>query len=194
MSEAKWWVVAYGILLVAVTQLSACGGGSSATEYFKTVTVSVNATNIGAADVNKLIDTNNDGIKDSNSIPPADSTTVTISTAANTAYAATPSRIQLKSVNITFIPVSSVAPGVLPPAIDPINLVMSDVISPNTSLAKTIEVVTQAIKIRNSGLIVSGDIYTYNVVLTFSAEEVETNTSGSFSTTITVNMADYADE
>lgn len=200
MLNNGWRVIYLGIAMLSVTMISSCGGSSGGAADLNTVSVTATSasTNIDG-DVAKvtLIDTNNDGIMDSYtySIPPRDTDIVTIKSIINTTNSSNSSNIRVESVAVTYVRKSLTANSgatvpIIPTRVDPIGVI----ITAGGSADIPVTVVTQEIKdLYAPTLIASGDIYAYDVNLTFNVVEVSTGKTGTVNTSLVVRIANFAD-
>lgn len=200
MLNSKWRLIYLGIAMLSVTMICSCGGSSGGAADLNTVSVTATSasTNIDG-DVAKVtpIDTNGDGIMDSYtySIPPRDTDTVNIKSIINTNNGSNSSSIRVESVAVTYVRKTLTANSgttvpVIPTRVDPIGVI----ITAGGSADIPVTVVTQEIKdLYASTLIVSGDIYAYDVNLTFNIVEVSTGKTGTVNTSLVVRIANFAD-
>lgn len=194
-------MICLAVLMVFVALLSGCGGSSGGAADLNTVSVTATSasTNIDGDVASNVtpIDTNGDGIMDSNtySIPPRDTDTVTIKSIVNTSNTSNSSSIRVESVVVTYVRKSLTANSgaavpIIPTRVD----LLGQVIPAGGSADIPVTVVTQEIKeLYAPTLIASGDIYAYDVTLTFNIVEVSTGKTGTVNTSLVVRIANFAD-
>lgn len=202
MLKNRLQLLCFGMVMVFVTMLSGCGGSSGGAADLNTVSVTATSvsTNIDGDVASNVtpVDTNGDGIMDSltYSIPARDTDTVTVKSIVNTSGGSTSSNIRVESVAVTYVRKSLTANSgatvpIIPVRVDPVGVI----ISAGGSADIPITVVTQEIKsFYADTLIASGDIYAYDVTLTFNITEVSTGKTGTVSTALVVRIANFADD
>lgn len=201
MLKSRPRFVCLGILALSVAMLSGCGGSNGGAADLNTVSVTATSasTNIDGDVASSVthVDTNGDGILDSYTytIPPRDTDLVTIKSIINTSNSSNSSSIRVESVAVTYVRKSLTANSgatvpIIPTRVDPVGVV----ITAGGSADIPVTVVTQEIKsLYADTLIASGDIYAYDVTLTFNVVEVSTGKTGSINASLVVRIANFAD-
>lgn len=202
MLNNGWRVICLGITMVSMVVIAGCGGSSGGATDLNTVSVTATSasTNIDGDVASNVtpVDTNGDGVLDSYtySIPAADSVDVTVKSTVNTTGTSS-SNIRVESVAVTYVRKYTTAPSntavpVIATRVDS----LGQIIAPGGSVTIPVRVVTQEMKIAYADALVThfGDIYAYDVTLTFNITEVSTGKTGTVSTSLVVRLADFADK
>lgn len=178
------------ILLFCIIFINSCGsevGGGA--QYFSTVIVTVSTdTTILDSDIATWKDTNGDNICDSYTVS-SNNVSVTIdSLELSTSPNLIPSGVRIENVSIEYTPADKVTPQ-----LGKEYLALGQSIPPGGSITLDIMVMSQKQK-QSSPLnkLISGtDMYKYYVRLIFNGVEVLTGEKHSFSTDLTMQVADF---
>lgn len=202
MLNSGWRMVCCGVAMVSMVIIAGCGGSSGGAADLNTVSVTATSasTNIDgdvASNVTQ-VDTNGDGVLDgyTYSIPAANSVDVAVKSTVNTTGTSVSSNIRVESVAVTYVRKYATAPsGTAVPIIATRVDSLGQIIVPGGSVTIPVRVVTQEMKIAYADALIQnfGDIYAYDVTLTFNVVEVSTGKTGTVSTSLVVRMANFAD-